>query len=35
MRLDRRKSTHCPLKCDTEYFDIATDGQHLTEAAWS
>ncbi len=29
------KSTHCPLKGDTEYFDIVANGQHLTEAAWS
>lgn len=29
------KSTHCPLKGDTEYFDLAVDGVPLTEAAWS
>ncbi len=32
-RLD--KSTHCPLKGDTEYFDVTVDGQTYTEAAWS
>ena len=29
------KSTHCPLKGDTEYFDIVVGGSTLTEAAWS
>lgn len=29
------KSTHCPLKGDTEYFDIDVGGERCTEAAWS
>ena len=29
------KSTHCPLKGNTEYFDIVVDGNHVAEAAWS
>lgn len=29
------KSTHCPLKGDTEYFDVVVDGQTFSEAAWS
>ncbi len=30
------KTTHCPLKGDTEYFDIvADDGSERPEAAWS
>lgn len=30
------KTTHCPLKGDTEYFDIvAEDGGEHAEAAWS
>lgn len=29
------KSTHCPLKGDTEYFDIALTDQRCAEAAWS
>lgn len=29
------KSTHCPLKGDTEYFDVTIDGQTYPEAAWS
>ena len=29
------KSTHCPLKGDTEYFDIEVDGERVSEAAWS
>jgi len=33
VRID--KSTHCPLKGDTEYFDIVVDGATVTEAAWS
>ena len=33
VRLD--KSTHCPLKGDTEYFDVVVDGEPVTEAAWS
>ena len=32
-RLD--KTTHCPLKGDTEYFDVTVDGQTYPEAAWS
>lgn len=35
-RLQRiEKSTHCPLKGDTEYFDVAADGGTVAEAAWS
>ena len=33
MRLD--KSTHCPLKGDTEYFDAEIAGQRIAEVAWS
>ena len=33
VRLD--KSTHCPLKGDTEYFDVVVNGETVTEAAWS
>ena len=29
------KSTHCPLKGDTEYFNLQLDGVTVTEAAWS
>lgn len=29
------KSTHCPLKGDTEYFDIEVGGRRIAEAAWS
>ena len=29
------KSTHCPLKGNTEYFDIVVDGERITDAAWS
>ncbi|NNC81174.1 MAG: DUF427 domain-containing protein [Acidimicrobiales bacterium] len=29
------KSTHCPLKGDTEYFDIEVNGQRVSETAWS
>lgn len=29
------KTTHCPLKGDTEYFDVAVDGERIPEAAWS
>jgi uncharacterized protein (DUF427 family) len=29
------KSTHCPLKGDTEYFDLDTDGTLTEDAAWS
>ena len=29
------KSTHCPLKGDTEYFDARIAGQHIAEVAWS
>ena len=29
------KSTHCPLKGDTGYFDITANGEHVPEAAWS
>ena len=33
VRID--KSTHCPLKGDTEYFDLVVDGERIPEAAWS
>ncbi|MEM7274737.1 MAG: DUF427 domain-containing protein [Actinomycetota bacterium] len=33
VRID--KTTHCPLKGDTEYFDLVVDGQRISEAAWS
>lgn len=33
IRID--KSTHCPLKGNTEYFDIVVDGERIAEAAWS
>ena len=33
VRID--KSTHCPLKGDTEYFDIDVGGSRHAEAAWS
>lgn len=29
------KSTHCPLKGDTEYFDLQLDDVLVSEAAWS
>ena len=29
------KSTHCPLKGNTEYFDIVVGDQRITDAAWS
>ena len=29
------KSTHCPLKGDTEYFDVVVGDATLSEAAWS
>lgn len=29
------KTTHCPLKGDTEYFDLVVDGERIAEAAWS
>lgn len=29
------RSTHCPLKGDTEYFDVVVDGRRHPEAAWS
>lgn len=28
------KTTHCPLKGDTEYFSIHTEGTQLENAAW-
>lgn len=35
-RLQRKdKTTHCPLKGDTEYFDALADGVTGTDAAWS
>lgn len=33
VRID--KTTHCPLKGDTEYFDITVDGEQISEGAWS
>lgn len=39
VRMDRLrrtdKSTHCPLKGDTEYFDGIDNGQTVPEVAWS
>ena len=29
------KTTHCPLKGDTEYFDVLTDGDKIENVAWS
>ena len=29
------KTTHCPLKGDTEYFDLEINGKRVSEAAWS
>ena len=29
------KTTHCPLKGDTEYFDVTADGRTVAQAAWS
>lgn len=29
------KTTHCPLKGDTEYFDAVVDGERIADAAWS
>ena len=29
------KTTHCPLKGNTEYFDLVIDGQRTEAAAWS
>jgi len=29
------KTTHCPLKGDTEYFDVVVDGERRPGAAWS
>ena len=29
------KTTHCPLKGDTEYFDLVLDGERHPAAAWS
>lgn len=29
------KTTHCPLKGDTEYFDVALESEPAAEAAWS
>ncbi len=29
------KTTHCPLKGNTEYFDVLVDGHRIPEAAWS
>jgi uncharacterized protein (DUF427 family) len=29
------KTTHCPLKGDTEYFDIVTGAGRIDNAAWS
>ncbi|MGI9606532.1 MAG: DUF427 domain-containing protein [Acidimicrobiales bacterium] len=29
------KTTHCPLKGDTEYFDVVIDNDRHDEAAWS
>ncbi len=29
------KTTHCPLKGDTEYFDLQTEDQRIVDFAWS
>ena len=29
------KSTFCPLKGDTQYFDLQADDQHIVDIAWS
>lgn len=29
------KTTHCPLKGDTEYFDLVVEGETAAAAAWS
>ncbi|MEM7322172.1 MAG: DUF427 domain-containing protein [Actinomycetota bacterium] len=29
------KTTHCPLKGNTEYYDVVVDGERVPEAAWS
>ncbi len=29
------KTTHCPLKGDTEYFEVVVGGETVSEAAWS
>ncbi len=29
------KTTHCPLKGDTEYFDLSVGGDDVAAAAWS
>ncbi len=29
------RTTYCPLKGDTEYFDVVVDGRRCAEAAWS
>lgn len=30
-----QRSTHCPLKGDTEYFDAVIDGQTIKEIGWA
>ncbi len=29
------RTTHCPFKGDTVYFDLEIDGERIAEAAWS
>lgn len=29
------KTTHCPVKGNTEYFDLMVDGERIAEGAWS
>ncbi|MEL6983766.1 MAG: DUF427 domain-containing protein, partial [Actinomycetota bacterium] len=29
------RTTHCPLKGDTAYFDVVVDGERVGAAAWS
>ncbi len=33
--LRSEKTTHCPLKGDTEYFDLELAGARIADAAWS
>lgn len=33
--VESEKTTHCPLKGDTEYFDIVINEHRINDAAWS